>query len=380
MRRCLSLILLLALLVACGPGAQPDDDLTAPEVTAEPAAQPTAATESGQVTISFASWEYERQIYEPLANQFMAENPNIRVVIVPLDDLINGGKSSEPQNPLNMLRQVVSGADTAPAAFVSPEAFGTNLLLDLAPLMDADAAFQRDDFYPGTLEQATVKGGTWTLPRYFYVQLLTYNKDLFKLANLPEPKSGWTWQDLLGAAEQLAKKNGSAVETYGFLDPSGGLVPLATILRSQGVDLLNVPAKDVQLDTPEVIAAFERVRTLGENGVLFRPQYREDSPPVDMGQLVRDGRVGIWGDEFVGPLMEGESGQPQAPSYAFEVGKVTYPADSSFFGYVGSGDGYMISGGTAHATEFLEVDRVPFAPVHRPAWAGVLRSWPRPGS
>ena len=42
--------------------------------------QPTAEGTTGdeQVVITFAAWDYERQIYEPLATKFTEENPNSR--------------------------------------------------------------------------------------------------------------------------------------------------------------------------------------------------------------------------------------------------------------------------------------------------------------
>jgi ABC-type glycerol-3-phosphate transport system substrate-binding protein len=223
-------------------------------------------------------------------------------------------------------------------------------MLDLAPLMDADSAFKRDDFLPGALEQYTSKGGSWVLPRYLNVQVLNYNKDLFKGAGLPEPKAGWTWTDLLGSAEQLAKKSGSKVDTYGFLDSSGGFLPLIALLQDQNIDLLNTPAQQVKLDSPEVLSAVKRLRSLIDSGALFRPEYKEGNNPLDPSQIIGDGKVAIWGQEFVqiadGP---GPSGQ-QVQDYSFAVGKAPYP--STFTGFYGGGaDGYIISAGTAHPTE-----------------------------
>ena len=279
---------------------------SAPDATAAPG-------DNDSVTISYAVWDYEQQLYEPLAKKFMAEHPNITVALVSLDDMMNVPQQQQTaqEGPLTQLRRIVSGADTAPAFALTPEAFGSGLMLDLAPLMDADSSFKRDDFLPGALEQYASKGGTWVLPRYLNVQVLSYNKDLFKAAGLPEPKAGWTWTDLLGTAEQLGKKSGSKVDTYGYLDSSGGFLPLIALLQDQSIDLLNTPSQQVKLDSPAVLAAVKRLRTLVDGGALFRPEYKEGADPVDPGQLIRDGKVAIWGQEFVqvadGP---GATGQP----------------------------------------------------------------------
>ncbi|HEU5100062.1 MAG TPA: extracellular solute-binding protein [Roseiflexaceae bacterium] len=351
MRRLLSLFLLIALLAACSGPADPPPGTPEPgqtDATNEPVAQPG---EDGPVTISYAIWDYEQQLYEPLAKKFNAEHPNITIALVSLDDMMNVPREQQagPENPLSQLRRIVSGADTAPAFALTPEAFGSGLMLDLAPLMDADSAFKRDDFLPGALEQYASKGGSWVLPRYLNVQVLSYNKELFKGAGLPEPKVGWTWTDLLGAAEQLAKKSGSKVDTYGYLDSSGGFLPLIALLQDQGVDLLNTPAQKVKLDGPEVLAAVKRLRELIDSGALFRPVYKEGADPLDPNQLIRDGKVALWGQEFV-QIADGPGPADQQQEYGFPVGKAPYP--STFAGFYGGGaDGYIISAGTAHPNE-----------------------------
>jgi multiple sugar transport system substrate-binding protein len=354
MRRLVPFFLLITLLASCS-GAPEQPSSTPPaqsESTAEPSQADTTPEpgDTGPVTISYAAWDYERAIYEPLAKKFTAEHPNIKIVLVPLDDLMNVSEPNGDYSAFAQVRRIVSGADAAPAIAISPEVFGSGLILDLKPQMDADSAFQRDDFLPGALDQYSTKSGTWVLPRYLNVQVLSYNKDLYKNAGLPEPKAGWSWTDLLGNTEQLAKKNGSKVETYGFMDLSGGFLPLMALLQQQQIDLLSTPAEKVKLDSPEIVAAVKRLRSLIDSGALFRPEYKENAQPTDPGQFIRDGRVAIWGQEFIQVDNPAAAGGPQQPSYSFPVGKVPYP--STFAGFYGGGaDGYIISAGTAHPAE-----------------------------
>jgi ABC-type glycerol-3-phosphate transport system substrate-binding protein len=348
MRRLLTLLLLMAFLSACAGAGQPSDAL--------PTAGPVEATPGeaeGPVTISFAASDFERSLYENLAKKFTTDNPNITVVIVPIEDLTNIPNPNGQYNPLDILRSVASGADSAPSnyVYIPPEAYGSSLLTDLAPLMDADSAFNREDFYPGALEQATVKGGTWLLPRYLNVQILTYNKELFKLANVPEPKPGWTWNDLFGAAQQIGKAGGA--DTYGFFDPTGGFLPLLALLQAQNIDLLNTPAKDVRLDRPEVATAIKQLRDMIESNAIYNPGYKtldRPGPGEDPQQMIRDGRVGIWAQEFIA-IDYGPDGPTQPQPLPFEIGKIPYPDTGNFFTGGGGGDGYFISGGTQHPQE-----------------------------
>jgi ABC-type glycerol-3-phosphate transport system substrate-binding protein len=354
MRRFVSLLMLLAILTACGGPADPEAEIP----TLAPG--PTAPADDGPVTISFATAEYERTAYEALAEKFTTENPNIKVAIVPIEDLSNVQSPDGQYNPLDVVRSVVSGADTAPANYIylPPEAMSSGLLLDLKPLMDADSSFQREDFYPGALEQQTIGEQILLLPRYLNVQILTYNKELFKQANLPDPKTEWTWNDLLGAAEQMGKRSGGLGDTFGFFDISGGFMTLAVMLQADGIDLLNTPSQDVQLDQPKIIAAIERLRDLVNSGAIYTPSYGRPEGPSDPNdpnqdpqQIIREGRVGIWSSDFMG-MAYSSDGPQQAEPLPYATGKVPYPAGNDLLRGGGfGGEGYFISSGTQYPNQ-----------------------------
>ncbi|NJN68796.1 MAG: extracellular solute-binding protein [Chloroflexaceae bacterium] len=239
---------------------------------------PGSPSNGEAVTISFAAWDYERHLFEPLAEKFMQEHPAITVVIVPMEDLVQRGQNSI-ESPTDTLRQVVSGADTAISWGISPEALRSNLLLDLTPLMEADPNFDRADFYPAALNQYTTSEGIWGLPRRIRVQVLSYNKALFQTAGLPEPQAGWAWNDLLGAAEQMATRRGPAVETYGFFDQSGGFFTFLALCEQEGIDLLTVPAQEMQLDREEIVTIVRRILAMKESGALLQPEFGHARTP-----------------------------------------------------------------------------------------------------
>jgi ABC-type glycerol-3-phosphate transport system substrate-binding protein len=365
MRRIWLLVLAAVLFASCGT-PQPSGVAT----PASPGGTPSAG-QNEAVTISFAVWEYERSIYQPLAERFMSEHPDINVVLVSLDDIT----INEPASSIDQLRQVVSAADTALVPFsydteesaVTPDAFGTPLLLDLKPLMDADATFQRDDFFPGTIERYAAKGGIWALPRLQWVPLMVYNRTLFQNANLPEPRLGWTWEEALATAERLTGRSGATNPTYGVVEPSRGILPLLGLLSAQGIDALNAAPMETDLTAPEYVAVLERLRDLYRRGVLVEP-YPRSGPADDPAQLVREGRVAIWSDM---PPISNDDGTPWTPD--FPVGRVPFPASELSLPFIGSGDTFIISGGTAHPeAAWRWIEWLSHQPTWRPEYETII--------
>jgi ABC-type glycerol-3-phosphate transport system substrate-binding protein len=70
------------------------------------------------VTISYAVWEHERTIYEPLVAKFTAANPAIKIVLVPLEDIVSVPDQNGQDSALSALRRLVSAADAGPALFM----------------------------------------------------------------------------------------------------------------------------------------------------------------------------------------------------------------------------------------------------------------------
>lgn len=352
MRRIWSLLLSGMLLSSCALPFSPPADSTPAPVDGAPADDgSTDGAAQEQVTISYAAWESERGIYETLAKTFMADNPGISVVIVPLDDLVNipdQGKNNNSQEAV--LRRVVTGADTAPSIFVSPDLLQSNLMLDLKPLMDADPSFRSESFYKGVLERFTRNGQIKLLPRYTYVQVLSYNKELFSQANIPEPGPTWTWNDMVGLAEQFARKNGNTVETYGLIESSSGFSPLLSLLYEQKIDLITKPSSQVNLDQPEIATEIERITKLANSGALFRYPTEAMEKPIDPQQLIRDGRAAMWSSDFTPLVQTNKDGVSEPVELPFEIGLVSYP--STGMDMVGAySEGYIASSGTAHPNE-----------------------------
>jgi len=323
---------LLALSACAGigaPAATPEPGATAPPAGTDATSAPDATASASAVTISFAAPEPERSAYEPLIAAFNQQNSDVQVQFVPLP-------MEQVQSPDQMLRQLVSAADTGATFFLRPEDIKNGLVRDLAPLIDADPQFDRDDFYPGALATGSGSSGVYLLPRTLQLALLSYNKDLWSRRGLPAPKPDWTWSDLLAAAEQLAQKRGDTVDVYGFAGGGDrGLAALGGVLLTEaGVDI-SANVEQLRLDQPKIAQAIERLAGLVKSGAV----YANSGAGEELLKLIADQRVVMW---FGAPVMIG----PDVPKPAFAVGTAALPPIGG--SQEGGAEGYVMSAGTAH--------------------------------
>ncbi|MEN9937596.1 MAG: hypothetical protein RLZZ387_4175 [Chloroflexota bacterium] len=326
-----ALLIALMLIAACGaPAAQQP---TPPPEQATPTTNPAEP-----VTIGFAAQESEREVFEPLIAQFEAENPGIRIQFVAVDELLREANSSDIDQ---INRRIVSAADTAAPFFIRAEDVQAGIFADLQPLADADATFDQADFQPGALESFRRDGGLFALPRTLQVSLLSYNRDLLTARGLAEPTPDITWGELLALAEQLAERRGGEVETYGYVDWSGGMLPLMGLLDEADINLFATPTEQVRLDDPAIEEVLARVAAHVESGAISGPPGIGGAPG-DVQPLIREGRAGMWPADmlFIG---QGE------PALGFELGVVPLPQIA--MPLFGAAQTYVMSAGTQHPQE-----------------------------
>jgi ABC-type glycerol-3-phosphate transport system substrate-binding protein len=342
-----TLLLAGILLSACTFGDDaPESTLTATappsaDLPTEAPADPDAAlADTGEIVrISFGAQSFERSIYEPLIDAFNKQHSDMQVQFVSLDAIMQSG-SGETFDFNRQLRGMVGAADTLSSFYIAPEAIRNGYFYDLQPLIDADTSFDREDFYPGMIDQYARDGHTYALPFSSRITLLSYNKELWASKGLAEPKPDWTMRDLLAAAEQLASKRGGNVETYGLVDWAADQSVLFSELKDAGVDLLATPADQLRLDRPEVVAALERVAELAASGAIYvEPRSGEGVINVDqIQQIINDKHAGMWQRGLSAP----ETTQPSST-----IGTLPYPAVGGPYSF-GGGQSYVMSSGTQH--------------------------------
>jgi multiple sugar transport system substrate-binding protein len=333
-------IILIAtlLLAACGK----KDESPAPTpipATSETAEEPPAPAESADATtIQFVVNDVEQPLYESLVEPFEEANPDIRVKLVSMNEVLGldlvGG--SFPDDGWQRLASQADVINIRPGS----ETVGQGLIRDLTPLIQADSNFERDDFYPGTLELSQWDGGVWALPTRVLFDMIYYDKDAFDQAGVPYPEIGWNWDDFLATAQALTIREGGDVSRWGFVHPWSNHLPFVEGRAGPLIDGSTDPPTP-RLDQPEVADAMRWYVDLYVKEQVV-PYFDEDDEVLaSEGQaLVESGEAPMWHDWSVLFAYRKEQGNR---------GIVPYPVDAPDSGTTMIWtQGLCMSAGTAH--------------------------------
>ena len=210
-------------------------------------AQPSAFTREASIT----SWGFGAEETNPMAfsriDAFRAAYPTITLELVPEFDsqkLLTGFASEQVPDLLWMGRQDVS----------SWAARGV-----LAPLDDflADGRINLDEIYPSAIEDVKYEDKTYALPQFMDVRAMYVNLDaLAETGTAIESLNTGDWDQLeqLGAA--LVKRNGDAVERWGFDHKMQGDT-LWLWAKANGADLLNEDASEANFTDDKAVEALD---------------------------------------------------------------------------------------------------------------------------
>ncbi|MCG8352927.1 MAG: extracellular solute-binding protein [Chloroflexales bacterium] len=300
------LFIISLMLSQCTVGERSEDTGDLQEV--QPVFQdPTATTMASVITIGFAAPVSERPRYASLMSAFNTQHPDIQVQFIPLDSELD-------------LQHIAKKADTAVLRLLPAPNVMSQYLADLAPFIDADATFQRADFYAGALEALSHDRELYALPTRLHVPLLAYNKTLWEAHALPVPKPDWNWNDLLTSAEQLSTSSRGSEQVYGFLDQSGGTLIALGALGAAGVSPFAAGDAAGRFDQAEAVSIVKRITTLIEQGVIYAPLPSPDQPtnPERLQALIREQRIGMWPAELF-------PASSSATSTSFQIGYLPIP-------------------------------------------------------
>ncbi len=278
-----------------------------------------AAKVERPITLTILHWgdNAENQIVQTLVDQYMTDNPRVRVVRIHAGDF--SGK----------LKTMMAAGTPPDLFYLPPDLLPQLAQLDLIEPIDAyigavTATEQGKawfaDFFPILIDAfrydaatgRTGAGPLFGLPKDFTTPVMYVNVDLFNAAGVPVPYDGWTWAEFESAVRKitdLRKTPEFAGRTIygGFL----GLWPdtLRQVIWSHGGEFF-ATAQDgtpdfrtVALDQPaaqEALSMIARLRL--SEGTVYNPT----GVAKEGGQEFFTGNIGV-----IGPL-----GRWQTPRFA----------------------------------------------------------------
>ncbi len=329
-----------------------------PSVPPSPTVAPTRAAapvdDPQPITISFACYEWQKPEFARLAGVFEQDNPDIRIRIVALNEIADLSRltsENAAQLEAEIAYQIVAAADTA-YWMPSLGAIRQGLLLDLAPLIEADPEFEQADFYPALWKRMVQGNRVWGVPAQADLIVLLYDRDAFDAAGLAYPQPGWNREDLLAAAQQLTLREGDEIQRYGLVDVSMQVAPFVQVGTGSLVDDSVEPPRPL-LDAPHTAAALQWYIDLSlRHGVMPDPARIPQewsnaqasrgvpAPQMWLYDLVNTGRAAMWINLLSGLPGAGQSGERRVGVAPLPLGE----QDANPL-YV---QGYLISSGTAY--------------------------------
>ncbi|MHB0877982.1 MAG: extracellular solute-binding protein [Anaerolineae bacterium] len=290
-RLCLPVLLSLLAVAACGA--------TAP---------PTATPEP--VAVRFV---YEQDAlstyFDGLAQEFETAHPGIDIVL-------------EAGNPYSALQPGSEAADVSEVDQLSVAVLAdSGLVRPLDPLLQGSPEFDLDAFYEGTVDSLRWRGELWGLPADVDPWVLYYNSDRFDELGVDYPRGDWTWDDLLGAAQELSDPT-AASPVYGLLTDMSRADFVSFVYQNGGtlVDSLVSPTT-VTFTEPATVDAIEWYVGLSlDQGVS--PTPRELRSLGGFAPAVMGGHAAMW----YGPLSE-RGGASWGSEWPFNWGVVAPPGN-----------------------------------------------------
>jgi multiple sugar transport system substrate-binding protein len=237
--------------------------------------------EPAQVVLRVANWgspavetdfmKLEREIWD----EFERTHPGVKLQI----EQIPGPGQYAPK--VLMMHLTGSVPDVIHLDASSAAIFINNdVLLDLAPFVKRDTDFDLDRFFENVLKIYQRGSRVYSIPLDFTPMVMYYNKTLFDEANVPYPRSGWTWDDFLRKAEALTKPPppGEILpQQYGFYFEN--IMPFWVLwLWTNGGDVLSPDGRRASgyLDGPRSVEAVQFLVDLMEKHHVA-PTLREKS-------------------------------------------------------------------------------------------------------
>lgn len=309
------------------PAPQP---VVAPFVV-ESSKRAVAAASAAKITFSVLN---NASRYEPLVKQFNQKNPDVFVEL-----------RAAPTTGTITVAELAQNSDCF-LYWTPPQKADYSSLLDLQPLVDADASFPRNDFPQAALLLYRNDGRLYGLPQEINMPMLGYNSVAFEQAGIALPTANWTLDDFREAAAKLTTGEGETKQ-YGFA--SQGSNETLTFLQLSGVSPTTGSGEQIapNFSDPKLVQAvrayFDLLKASSPNKQLGG--YSRGVVGEDTFSLQLAGRIGMW---YQFSLNQGSSGL-QENKQQYQPAVAPLPNSAALAGSDIGGNSLHISARTDHA-------------------------------
>jgi ABC-type glycerol-3-phosphate transport system substrate-binding protein len=178
---------------------------------------------------------------------------------------------------------------------VPPTPAESAAVLDLQPLIDADAAFPRADYPAALFGPLQHDGKLAGLPQEVRLRLLAYSRSIFDASGLARPGAGWALNDLLATAQALTDASATP-RRYGFAAPESNDIPFFISRLGASATQGSGEALQPSFTDGRVMRALQAyIDLLRDSSPHKRLQgYTRVSEPDEAAMLVREGQVAMW--------------------------------------------------------------------------------------
>ncbi|TYP74129.1 ABC transporter substrate-binding protein [Paenibacillus methanolicus] len=250
--------------------------------------QPSGGNRSAETkTLRFATWDTgdALKIEQDIAKKFEAAHPGTKVQVEAYADgfdqkMAAGFGATNPPDVMYMWDFPTYHRSLEP----------------LNSYADGDQELNKDDFYSGLFNYATIDGNLYGIPAGFTTRVVYYNKKLFDAANVPYPKDGWTWDDFRNAAKKLTDPS---KKQYGFgVRAENDTYDLQGFVWSNGGSYISADGKTIDgfMNSKETADAIQLFGDMLKDGsaVLTGGKGQQSGEDIFKGGKIAMWESGIW--------------------------------------------------------------------------------------
>jgi multiple sugar transport system substrate-binding protein len=206
---------------------------------------------------SYMSDEAPKAAFQALVDQFMKDNPNIKVTV---------NTTAHEQFKTQLMNYLT--AKDAPDVLTWFAGFRMQQYAMKGLLAPLDSVWKDSDFPAAFKTASSYDGKVYFMPQSWYWWSVYYNKDVFDKLKLTPPK---TWDEFLAVCDTL-KKNGIEPIAIGAKDTwtAGGWFDYMDVAVNGGAFHQDLTAGKISYTDPKVLATFNYIADLSKKGYFMK--------------------------------------------------------------------------------------------------------------